>query len=932
MQENKDPLKEMAKKAVKKKILLFLAPALPGIFLFLAVAVMTFIIIYPVIKGGQLVAGIAGFWDRLTNTLTLKCFFCTDEDLNTKKEEKFYEKVSKLNETYLSGKNMEGTSIQLDIPLLLSAVFYTEDIENTIVDDADTVDGSTAEDMDDATGGDTFGDLSWYYDEGDQKSIKWFKGATEAEGCYILGYYYETSEQFTVGKKSKLRQIAKHMVKRTRNGTCTATHDEKGNFTGWSISEWYEYTLDIDKEDKLYTLEFDQQPYKSYRDKSEIGSLPPTFITYLIAKYLPAEYENLLPKAVKDLSEDHELYLNKRKVMKNVIYSYKDGYEYLVGNKYGYGAICGEVNGNCSYSVKDINNKTVNVNNLKVKLLQCGDGNRGEPIPGEELVDFEKYITGVVYAENGGAPLEAMKAQAIAARSYALMRGEKMGTKYLRIYQENGQWILPIRNCIEDQVYCDPDKGCSAESKPTASGKGKTIYSGENTKAYKYKGPISADSDIRKAVSETTGQVLTDNSGNIYYASYTQTQQDIWNNAAKNGSDAYQCLVASYGSSNVIKQSCTGNVGSVTNPGSEKYYNQGDYDYVPYCTVGATVKSSGCLPTAFAMVVENLTGKVTTPQDVAEYICNDTNGSKKYRVEGAGTSSQFLLDQATESSFHVSTRTIPYNERSIDNIIKILKSGKNIIVSVKGTGKFATENGHYIVLSSVTPEGKIKVLDPGHRASTGDHTMSVIQTEVLDKVNVGMWEMSGTTGNLSSSDGCYTGATGDYLEWRQGDKIWKDIPLGSGGTTVGKAGCLATSMAKIIAMSGTQVTINSFNPGTMVKYLNTHGGFSGSNWIWNAPQASGLAPNFVHGGSVSLSGKSKTEKISTVKQYLDQGYYLVLQVKCDGTEEPGQHWVAVLGVTNEDIVMSDPASDKTTVWSKYKAGGTVKFHYYKKTD
>ena len=73
-------------------------------------------------------------------------------------------------------------------------------------------------------------------------------------------------------------------------------------------------------------------------------------------------------------------------------------------------------------------------------------------------------------------------------------------------------------------------------------------------------------------------------------------------------------------------------------------------------------------------------------------------------------------------------------------------------------------------------------------------------------------------------------------------------------------------------------------------------------------------------------------KYDKVKEYLDQGYYLVLQVKCDGTEEPGQHWVAVLGVTNSGIVMSDPASDKTNVWDKYKSGGTVQFHYYKKLD
>lgn len=927
MQENKDPLKKALGKGIKKKIWMFLAPALPGIFLFLMVAGMTLIIIYPVIKGGQLVAGIAGFWDRLTNTITLKCLFCSDQDLEVKKEEKFYKKVGKLNETYLSGKNMEGTAIQLDIPLLLSTVFYTEEIDETIYDDADTTDQSeNTENMDDASSGDLLGDLSWYYDQSDQRAIHWFQGATEEEGCYILGYYYYDHEQFTLGKKSRLRKIAKHMVKKIRNGTCTAMHDDKENFIGWHINEWSEYILDISRDDSLYTMEFDQQPYKTYRTKSEVASLPPAFLTYLISTYLPNEYETLLPTAVKDLSEQHKLYLEKRKGMKNVIYSYKAGYEYLVGNRYEYGAICGEINGNCSYTVKTADNKTVDVNNIKVRLLQCADGTRGEPIAGEELVDFEKYIIGVTYAENGGGPFEALKAQAIAARSYSLMRGQTMGTSYLRIYKENGQWILPIRNCNEDQVYCDPDKGC------TMYGSGKTVRSGQQSGGT-YKKPLAADSNIRKAVAETTGKVLSDASGNIVSTPYTSTTQDAWNAAASSGSDAYQILAESYGTEKVIKASCSGTVGTTTNSGSEKYYNQGDYAHVPYCSGDSTVANAGCLPTAYAMVVENLTGKVTTPQMIAEYICNDVNGSRKYKVDGSGTSNGFLTDSSTQSNFKVSARSIPVNERSIDNIIQILKSGKNIIVSVKGTGTFATENGHYIVLSSVTPDGKIKVLDPGRRSSTKDHTTSVIQTEVLNKVNSGMWEMSGSReGIFSSSDGCYTGATGDYVAWRQGDKTWKDVPLGTGSETIGSAGCLATSMAKLIAMSGTQVTISSFNPGTMVKYLNTHGGFSGSNWKWNAPQTSGLTPNFVHGGSVSLKGKTEAEKISTVKNYLDQGYYLVLQVKCDGTEEPGQHWVAVLGVTNTDIVMSDPASNKTAVWSKYKSGGTVQFHYYKKTD
>lgn len=917
MKENKDPIKNIVKTI---KIGKFLIPILPIIFLFFIVILIMLVAMSPIIKGGDKISNVLGvvngFWDRVTNTLSLECLFCSDQTLNAKKEKKFYEKIEKLNDTYIRGKGMDGKTIQLDIPLLLSTVFYNDNFELTMSENSES-----EEEAEDAAEGDTFGNLSWYPDIGDQKSIEWFKGRTEAEGCYIVGYHYVTTPYISLGKMSKLRMLAKHMVKRSVNGTCTAQHDEEGNFTGWSTREWYEWSLDIDEKDKQYTMEFDQNPYPKYRTKEEAEQVPSTYVTYLIANFLPNEYRTQLPKPVKDLSEKHEEYLSKRKSMKKDIYLFKDGYEYLVQglNK----NVCVVANGNCSYETKVKGGETQTISNIKVQLLQCGDGVRGQPIPGEELVDFEKYITGVTYAENGAAPFESLKAQAIAARSYSLTRGANMGTKYLQIYQRNGQWILPIRNCVEDQVYCDPDRGCSWNSL--------TVYSGSHTKSGHSKPPIDADSDIRRAVSETTGQVLKKD-GNIFGAAYTSTRQNQWTASANAGKDAYQALVSSYNDSSLkLESSCsgsTGTTGEIANTGNQAYYNQTDYAAVPYCENGSTVKSSGCLPTAFSMVVQNLTGRVTTPKEMAEYICSDTNGSKKYRVPGLGTNNAFLLDPLTQSTFNIQTRAIPASERHINDVLRILKSGSNIIVSVRGSGLFATQSGHFIVLSSVTADGKIHVLDPARRSATGEHSTSIIQAEVLNKINSGMWEIKGN-GTKSTYNDCSTGVSGDFISWRQMDKEWGSIKIGT--KTIHQVGCLATSVAKLIAYSGTNVTIDNFNPGTMVTYLKQHGGFNGNNWIWTSPKTSGMTPNFQYMGKVPVIG-SKANKIAIIKNYLNQGYYLALQVKKDGTEEPGQHWVAVLGVTDTDILMSDPASDATTVWSRYKPGGTVQFGYYKKTD
>lgn len=207
----------------------------------------------------------------------------------------------------------------------------------------------------------------------------------------------------------------------------------------------------------------------------------------------------------------------------------------------------------CSY---DVNGK--NVSNIKVRLLQCSDDNVGEPIAGEELIDFEKYVLGVVYAENGDAPTESLKTQAIAARTYALLRGDNMYGKYnLGLEQENGQWILSIRNCTEDQVYCDPDKGCWSNS---ASADG-TVHSGyDSSKAYG-KTPLAQNAPIRAAVAETSGKVLVGSDGKLINTPFNIDDQLAWNEMANEGKAHFEILKSKYSGATKILSTCSSTVG-----------------------------------------------------------------------------------------------------------------------------------------------------------------------------------------------------------------------------------------------------------------------------------------------------------------------------------------------------------------------------------
>lgn len=260
-----------------------------------------------------------------------------------------------------------------------------------------------------------------------------------------------------------------------------------------------------------------------------------------------------------------------------------------------------------------------NYENLKVRLLQCGDGTRGNPIEGEELVDFEKYVLGVAYAENFSTE-NATKAQLIAARSYSLTRGYLMnGAFNLGITNENGQQILSIRNCTEDQVYCDPDKGCWSNS----SSAGGTVHSGQQTGKSYSRPPLAQDSPLREWAKDVAGVTLNDSSGNVVYTPFmashnsscvhgncmAQTEATTMSN---NGLDYKQILLFEYsGAINgyTVGSNCTYISGPLlidsANPDAENWKQcNSSWGSILLGTGGSTsVCSIGCAVTSSAIQI-----------------------------------------------------------------------------------------------------------------------------------------------------------------------------------------------------------------------------------------------------------------------------------------------------------------------------------------
>lgn len=169
--------------------------------------------------------------------------------------------------------------------------------------------------------------------------------------------------------------------------------------------------------------------------------------------------------------------------------------------------------------------------------------------------------------------------------------------------------------------------------------------------------------------------------------------------------------------------------------------------------------------------------------------------------------------------------------------------------------------------------------------------------------------------------------SGEYINWRQKGATWSNIKIGNTTSTIGDIGCLVTSISILIEKSGVDTgNITPFNPGTFVEALNKNNGFDSNGNLQYAP-INKVVPDFKYVGNVNLRGKTRIEKLSLISQYFNQGYYLVVEVK--GATTGNQHWVAVIGIDGNNVIIVDPGSNHTNMWNAYEFSKTSQFNYFK---
>lgn len=352
--------------------------------------------------------------------------------------------------------------------------------------------------------------------------------------------------------------------------------------------------------------------------------------------------------------------------------------------------------GTCSYYIDG-----QNVSNIKVRLLTCGaSDNTVSPIASEELIDFEKYITGVVYAENGGSSYESLKAQAIAARNYALNRGSAMGNSLgLGLKVENGQYILSIRNCTYDQVYCDPDKGCWSDS----SSAGGTVFSSyEEGKNYA-KGALGENSIIRKAVTETSGEVMVDDSGKIIYTPFTNTEQNKWNDMAEEGKDYFEILKATYSEMSDIKKTCSASTGEYA---SWKQCGM-SWSNIEIGSSGSNICNIGCLLTSISIEIAKSGTQINASEFNPGVFVSHLNTLPSAFTSGGGLYWSSVSNTTLVPNFkfveHVSLSGSKSDKAS--TIKKYEDMGYYIVIKAKS-------NEHWVALDHVDGDN-VYIFDPG---------------------------------------------------------------------------------------------------------------------------------------------------------------------------------------------------------------------------
>lgn len=316
----------------------------------------------------------------------------------------------------------------------------------------------------------------------------------------------------------------------------------------------------------------------------------------------------------------------------------------------------------------------------------------------DRLIDFDKYILGVAYQEVGGGTdsisEQVFKAQAIAARSYALTRGKKMaGVKALQITEENGYSVINIRQTVSDQAYCDPDEGY------LPSGQLSNCSSGHLR--------LPDDSPLRTWIKEVDGVVLVDSNGEVVNTPYIDKDQIAWRALAQSGMTSDEIILKHY---NAAEKGYTLNATCVKTSSVEgaEGWKQCDPRWGNMYVGSKTICSIGCALTSISIqlarsgVQLNVSGEFNPGTFMQTHKSNGGFSDNIITWNVSRIAPNFKLIASHEALFGT-------KENKINTLKKYAANGEYIVLGVRhGVGQ---DIGHYVAYNDSSSD-EIFIFDP----------------------------------------------------------------------------------------------------------------------------------------------------------------------------------------------------------------------------
>lgn len=435
----------------------------------------------------------------------------------------------------------------------------------------------------------------------------------------------------------------------------------------------------------------------------------------LMDSFIVDYYKDYLPSNGGDPFEPGtESYEKVKKIVSDI---------YLLYHEMGPSRMCDAVYKNeCIYEFDDNGGNiggdgslstSAGMSNVNVQLTQCQNGKT--PIAGVLPMSLEDYIKGVVAAEIRTAygNYEAVKAQAVAARTYVLLHYDD------KEVMDDGSTLLKIQNCNYKQVYTDPV----------------IVYNEAGEKVYQ---------EWLNALKEVEGQVLTGDNGLIENKVgetylYTSKEQNEWINSSL---DYRSMLMSTYSNANDLYSNCTmvggGNgTGEGTTPGhSEAILNgcsqnmESDKDLWDLSSLGK-FNSGQCTNYAYGrtlQILQELGWNVNDAKSYLNYVLEGGQGLAGQ--DGAVWVERNSLVTDPSKRFSFERTNGEYDEQKLTDMLKIADKA---IISWKGPPKTGAKGvggyhcydprgcGHVAIIESVevNPDGSIKAINITETAGAG---------------------------------------------------------------------------------------------------------------------------------------------------------------------------------------------------------------------